>query len=54
MILNKLIGVGCIFMGFVFVVWFPDSPEHQPPQWGWMFVLFGIFLIFFGIYLIKV
>lgn len=54
MILNKLIGAGCIFLGFLFVVFFPDSEQYQPPQFTKMFVVFGIFLIFFGIYLLKV
>lgn len=54
MIINKLIGVGCVLMGFLFITWFPDSPEHQFPTMTWAFVLFGVFLIFFGIYLIRV
>jgi len=54
MILNRIIGVGCILMGFLFVVFFPDTKRYQPPQFAHMFVIFGIFLIFFGIYLLKV
>jgi uncharacterized membrane protein YdbT with pleckstrin-like domain len=54
MILNKLIGAGCILMGFLLVVWFPDTSEYQYQSMTWMFIIFGIFLIFFGVYLLKV
>lgn len=54
MILNKVIGVGCILMGFLFVVFLPDTSRYQSPPFAKMFVIFGILLIFFGIYLLKV
>jgi hypothetical protein len=54
MILIKIIGASCILLGFFLVVLFPDSPELQPPNMTWSAVLFGIFLIMLGIYLLKV
>jgi hypothetical protein len=54
MILTKIIGAGCILLGFFLVVLFPDSPDFQPPNMTWTGVLFGIFLILLGIYLLKV
>jgi hypothetical protein len=54
MFLTKLIGAGCILLGFSLVVLFPDSPELQPPNMTFGAVIFGILLIMFGIYLLKV
>jgi hypothetical protein len=54
MILLKIIGAGCVLLGFFLVVLFPDSPDLQPPNMGWAGVLIGIFLILLGIYLLKV
>jgi hypothetical protein len=53
MILIKIIGVGCILLGFFLVVLFPDAPEFQGNM-GWTAVFFGVFLIALGIYLLKV
>jgi len=54
MILTKLAGAGCIVLGFFLIVYFPDTPEIQPPSMTNTFILFGILLIVLGIYLIKV
>jgi lipopolysaccharide export LptBFGC system permease protein LptF len=54
MILTKLIGAGCILLGFFLVVIFPDSSELQPPNMFIGATLIGILLIAFGIYLLKV
>jgi hypothetical protein len=53
MILIKIIGAGCILLGFFLVVLFPDIPEFQSPSMGWAGVFIGIFLIALGIYLLK-
>jgi hypothetical protein len=54
MILTKLAGAGCIVLGFFLVVYFPDTAEFQHPPMTNTFIIFGIFLILLGIYLIKV
>ena len=53
MILTKLLGAGCIVLGFIMVVYFPDATSIQPSSMGWAGVLIGIFLIILGIYLLK-
>jgi len=54
MILTKILGAGCIVLGFFFVVYLPGVPDYQPENMAWTFVFFGIFLILLGIYLVKV
>jgi hypothetical protein len=54
MILTKIIGAGCILLGFFLVVIFPDSSEIQPTNMTFGATLIGILLILFGIYLLKV
>jgi len=53
MILTKIIGAGCVLLGFFLVVIFPDSSELQPPNMTFGAFIIGILLISFGIYLLK-
>jgi len=51
---TKVLGAISILAGIAFLFVFPDIRRYQPEEFTNLAIIIGIFLILFGIYLLKV
>jgi len=52
MFVKKIIGIIFLIFGLIILIKFPQLGDYQPKKFSVLFILIGIFILLFGVYLL--